>query len=179
MPNDPKSDAPDPQRRRFLALCTSAAGICAGGLLAAPVIAQLAAPVGKRTVRGADAPLDRGPATDFKTGEPRKVVVRGPSSDAWMKSEEELGPVFVIRKEDDSFAAFSAICPHLGCAVDYVADSARYFCPCHDTYFASDGAVQNGPSQRGLDPLEVSVVDGRVMLRFRRFLTGRADRVEV
>ncbi len=177
--SDERSPPDGTGRRQFLTICTGVAGACAGGLVAAPVVAELLAPRGKRTVHGAEALLDLGAVDDFKPGEPRKVVVRGPSSDAWMTSEDELGPVFVVRKEGDAFAAFSAICPHLGCAVDWVPESSRYFCPCHDTYFAQDGAVQVGPSQRGLDPLEVRVEQGRVRLRFRRFLTGRPDRVEV
>ncbi len=173
------SQADDPGRRRFITLCAAAAGACVGGLAVAPVVAQLVGPAGKRTVSAADGWLDLGPVIDFAVGVPRKVVVRGPSSDAWMKSEDELGPVHVVRKADGTFTAFSAICPHLGCAVDYVAETSKFFCPCHDTTFAADGAVEEGPSPRGLDPLEVSVEKDRVLLKFRRFRLGGADRVEV
>jgi Rieske Fe-S protein len=173
------SQADDPGRRRFLNVCTAAAGACVGGLAVAPVVAQLFGPAGKRTVSAADGLLDLGPVGDFVVGVPRKVVVRGPGNDAWMTSEDELGPVHVLRRADGTFSAFSAICPHLGCAVDYVPQTSKFFCPCHDTTFASDGAVEEGPSPRGLDPLEATVEKERVLLRFRRFRLGGADRVEV
>ena len=127
----------------------------------------------------ADGLLDLGAVEEFTVDVPRKVVVRGESRDAWMKSDDELGPVLVVRKADGRFIAFSAICPHLGCAVDGVAGSSKFFCPCHDTTFAADGGVEEGPSPRGLDPLEVTVANGRVLLKFRRFRLGGADRVEV
>lgn len=177
MADQSPPDAPDRGRRRFLALCSSAAGACAAGMIAAPVVAELVAPTGRKTVTGGGR-LDLGAPDDFKSGVPRKIVVRGPSSDAWMTSEDELGPVYVVR-EGDAFRAFSAICPHLGCAVDFEADKNEYFCPCHDTYFSKDGAVRTGPSQRGLDPLAVKVENGRVLLEFKRFRTGGTDRVEV
>ncbi len=173
------SQADNPGRRRFLSLCTAAAGACVGGLAVAPVVAQIVGPAGRRTVSAADGWLDLGLVSEFAVGVPRKVVVRGPSSDAWMTSEDELGPVHVARKADGTFAAFSAICPHLGCAVDYVPEASKFFCPCHDTTFAADGDVEEGPSPRGLDPLEVSVAEDRVLLKFRRFRLGGADRVEV
>ncbi len=174
----PPPDGPDEDRRRFLTLCAGAVGVCASGAIAAPVIGQLLAPVGLRTVHGSDALLDLGGVDEFTIDRPRKVVVRGPASDAWSASEEELGPVFIVRHSDGTFGALSAICPHLGCAVDFEEVKARYCCPCHDSYFGADGGVEAGPSPRGLDPLDVKVENGRVRLQFKRYRLGGAERIE-
>jgi menaquinol-cytochrome c reductase iron-sulfur subunit len=181
MSNDPRVPGNhDGRRRAFLSMCAGAAGACAAGALGAPLVVQLVAPMNLRTVRGGDAPVDLGPLRDFAPGRSIRVVVRGPSTDAWAVREEELGPVLVSRSPDGStLAAFSATCPHLGCAVDVAPDQGRFFCPCHDSFFGPAGQVETGPSPRGLDPLEVWIQNDRVLLRYRRFQLGRPDRVEV
>lgn len=89
-------------------------------------------------------------------------------------------PVNVTRlrapAETNSFAAFSSICPHLGCRVHWEAHHKRFFCPCHDGVFDSDGRARAGPPyEEGLDltrfPLRLErgalfihvVVDKRVL----------------
>ena len=54
-----------------------------------------------------------------------------------------------------TFRAFSAECPHAGCAVSTVADGA-ITCPCHGSTFDADsGAVTAGPATSGLQPRPV------------------------
>ena len=65
-------------------------------------------------------------------------------------------PVVLTYNERASVKAFSAICTHLGCVVQW--DSAGYIqCPCHDGRFnAQTGAVISGPPPAPLPPREVS-----------------------
>ncbi|MDE1857986.1 MAG: Rieske (2Fe-2S) protein [Thaumarchaeota archaeon] len=43
-----------------------------------------------------------------------------------------------------SWRAFSAVCTHAGCVVDFTGSSI--YCPCHAGYFSpSNGSVQSGP----------------------------------
>ncbi len=45
----------------------------------------------------------------------------------------------------ESFVALSSICPHLGCKVHWEANNERFFCPCHNGAFDSQGSPTEGP----------------------------------
>ena len=67
----------------------------------------------------------------------------------------------VTRTGDSTVRAFSAICPHQGCAV--TPKSGKLVCPCHGSEFAPDtGAVLEGPARSGLTTVAVAVRDGKV-----------------
>jgi thiosulfate dehydrogenase (quinone) large subunit len=54
-------------------------------------------------------------------------------------------PDIVVRHGNGSLAAFSAVCTHAGCEVEY--QSGVLLCPCHGSQFdASTGAVLQGPA---------------------------------
>jgi Rieske Fe-S protein len=63
-----------------------------------------------------------------------------------------------------TFAAFSAICTHQGCAVDAV-DGGTINCPCHGSKFKiADGSVANGPASQALEKKKVTVANGKITL---------------
>ena len=82
--------------------------------------------------------------------------------------------------EKPSILAFTATCPHLGCAVEFDGAEDRYECPCHESGFAKDGKKLFGPSLRGLDGLDVEIRgDGdnrEVWVRYKRFKAGIAEK---
>lgn len=60
----------------------------------------------------------------------------------------------------NDFIALSSICPHLGCRVNWEAQNARFFCPCHNGAFDASGkAIAGPPAEAGQSlaryPLEV------------------------
>ena len=70
-------------------------------------------------------------------------------------------PNVLIRAEDGSFAAFSALCTHGGCEVAY--QNGRLVCPCHGGVFnAQTGAVESGPPPSPLPARTVEERDGSV-----------------
>ncbi|WP_049564254.1 Rieske (2Fe-2S) protein [Nonomuraea sp. SBT364] len=73
--------------------------------------------------------------------------------------------IVVTQPSEGVFKAFSAACPHRGCAVGAPEDNVMR-CPCHGSEFAADtGAVLTGPAQGPLTPYPVKVEgDGIVMV---------------
>jgi Rieske Fe-S protein len=66
------------------------------------------------------------------------------------------GKIAVAQPTAGSVVAFSATCTHQGCTV--MAAGKRLECPCHGSIFdAFTGAVVQGPAQRPLGKVDVSV----------------------
>jgi len=174
--------ADDPDRRSFLKVTTCALGASAGVALVVPALRLVAAPAGATTVTGPSEPFDLGLVERFRVGaEPRKVEVIAPMvKDAWTAARNVvLGAAFIRRTGPDKIEALSAVCPHLGCAVGWDPAAKNFLCPCHDSRFQPDGARMTGPAERGLDPLPVSVVDGRLQLTWVRYRAGSSSREPV
>jgi glycine/D-amino acid oxidase-like deaminating enzyme/nitrite reductase/ring-hydroxylating ferredoxin subunit len=60
----------------------------------------------------------------------------------------------VYRGPDGKSHAFSAVCPHLGCVVQWNAAEKTWDCPCHGSRFDKLGKVVNGPANTDLAPAE-------------------------
>jgi Rieske Fe-S protein len=162
-------------RRTFLGAATVTLGACAGAsVLGALGVAVVGTPLGEAPA-GSELWVDLGPLSRFPEGLPVKVPIAGESRDAWTRFRaRNLGSVVVIRRTEAA-QTFSDMCPHNGCPVEPRRD--RLVCPCHSTDFGLDGTVLNdGPSPRGLDPLDNEVVEGRLRVRFQRFQTGSEER---
>lgn len=67
-------------------------------------------------------------------------------------------PVILIRVGEDDYRAFSAVCTHLSCIVEYQEDRSRIWCNCHNGWFDLNGQVVSGPPPRPLPPFEVDLV---------------------
>src|SRR5688572_28862611 len=92
-------------------------------------------------------------------GTPRKFPVLASRTDAWNKSPQTpIGAVYLRRTGSNAVKAFNVVCPHAGCFVEYVRARNGYYCPCHKSTFALDGAIASAsPARRGLDELEVEI----------------------
>ena len=63
-------------------------------------------------------------------------------------------PDIVVRDSAGTVRAFSAVCTHAGCTVQY--SSGEIVCPCHGgVYNAQTGAVESGPPPQGLTSQKV------------------------
>jgi Rieske Fe-S protein len=59
-----------------------------------------------------------------------------------------------VLNENGNLRALSAICPHMGCIVNWTAATGGFNCPCHNANFNSDGVFQPTPDYpRGPQPL--------------------------
>src|SRR6516165_9561707 len=72
--------------------------------------------------------------------------------------------VVVTQPAKDVFRAFSAVCTHVGCICNKVANGT-IDCPCHGAEFKiTDGAVVTGPAPAPLAARKITVSDGKIML---------------
>jgi Rieske Fe-S protein len=128
-------------------------------------------------------PLDVLPAD----GVPHQFALTDDVVDAWTRSPaQRVGTAFLTRVDDaegPKVTALSSVCPHLGCAVDFNGKAGDFECPCHASGFAKDGAKLFGPSLRGLDPLEVKLVENgdqtEIWVESAKFRTGVSERILV
>jgi len=87
------------------------------------------------------------------------VVSEIPVGGAVILSEEKVVLTQPIAGEVN---AFSVTCTHQGCPVSQVSDQG-IVCACHNSVFSTlDGSVVSGPATSGLNPVEISVEDGKV-----------------
>lgn len=174
------SDEPQQPRRRFLKLTSGA--LCGGIVVAVggPVVISFLAPRNLRTVTGGGDPMDYGKVDALPDGVPHQRDVVAQTHDAWARSDAHvIGSIWLLR-ESGHVAAYSAVCPHLGCSVGYDTKQHVFACPCHASTFAKGtGAPLGGPAPRGLDSLPLEIKDGTIRVTFKRFVLGIKQRREV
>lgn len=64
--------------------------------------------------------------------------------------------IAVFRNEEGEPVAMSAVCPHLGCTVNWNSAEKSWDCPCHGARYSSEGEVINAPAVKNLDRMECS-----------------------
>ena len=70
----------------------------------------------------------------------------------------------MLEKGDNEVRAFSAICTHLGCTVQWHPEEKKFICPCHQGIYDFNGNVLSGPPPRPLEKLPVKLRDGQVLV---------------
>jgi len=73
-------------------------------------------------------------------------------------------PVIVIRKTNGDYIAFSAVCTHLDCIVQYRKDYGQIYCACHNGRYDLNGRVASGPPPAPLQKYAVTIKDKEVIV---------------
>lgn len=66
-------------------------------------------------------------------------------------------PAILVQTADGELRAFSAVCTHLSCTVQYREDLHAIWCACHNGVYDLTGRNISGPPPRPLDSFEVHV----------------------
>ncbi len=73
------------------------------------------------------------------------------------KFGRDLG--IVVHTPEAEVKAFSAMCTHLSCTVQYRTDQAVVWCACHNGKFDLEGRNISGPPPRPLEQYDVHIED--------------------
>ena len=73
-------------------------------------------------------------------------------------------PGLLIRTADGNYRAFSAVCTHLGCTVQYKPGQNAIWCACHNGMYDLEGRNISGPPPRPLEPYDVHVSEGEIVV---------------
>jgi cytochrome b6-f complex iron-sulfur subunit len=68
-------------------------------------------------------------------------------------------PLIVIRLSDTDIRAFSAVCTHLACIVEFRKAQRDIYCNCHGGVYDLHGRNIAGPPPRPLAPYQVHIVE--------------------
>jgi len=180
---------PPPERRKFLKWVTNGLGALFGAVLGVPAVLYLLDPR-NRAARASDfkrvAKL-----SDLDEDVPKQVVIRDVRQDAWTLHPNDVrGRVWLVRRKGDKVDAYTTICPHLGCSIDYNPELRHFVCPCHNGTYSitstrkepTTGGVN--PAPRDMDSLEVNKVpnpadpkDHFIEVKYERFEPGHKEKI--
>jgi len=171
---------PPPDRRGFFKKV--AATVCGVLSVLGPIgagIAVLLDPTRRKVEEGALVKVTSLSSLP-EDGVPRKFPIVASRVDAWNRSPATaIGAVYLRREKGKPVQALHVVCPHAGCFVDYMPARNNFLCPCHNSTFAIDGAVNDpkSPSPRPLDELTVEVRNDEVWVKFQNFRAGVAEKI--
>ena len=137
----PVVEAPPFDRRRFLDALLTIGFVSTAAAIAYP-IARFVVPPGS------------GEAAPESVVAARAGALR-PNSAAIFKFGTKPG--IVVRTAEGDVRAFSAVCTHLDCTVQFKGDTSQIWCACHNGTYDLGGNVVSGPPPRGLEKFTVNL----------------------
>ena len=131
-------------RRSFLGACLGGLGVIAAAAVSWPLFRYLSPRTGSESFGKVVIP-----EKDVPEGEAKFFEFAGSSA-------------VLVRKRGGGLVAFSAVCTHLGCIVQWEKDKQDFLCPCHAGHYSADGVVTAGPPPKPLKKLPFAVADGNI-----------------
>ncbi len=71
-------------------------------------------------------------------------------------------PAILINTPQGKIRAFTAVCTHLDCTVQYREDISHVWCACHNGHYDLNGRNIKGPPPRPLEEYSVRIVDDNI-----------------
>jgi ubiquinol-cytochrome c reductase iron-sulfur subunit len=169
--------APEPTRRDFLYLATTAAAAVGGAAMLWPFVASLA-PDAETVAAGAPVDLDLAPIAE---GQIVKIFWRGKlifvrhRTPAEIKSAQDVNLATLKDPQPDSarvkpdhaqWLVVYGNCTHLGCVpLGNEGEYKGWFCPCHGSVFDTSGRIRQGPAPINLPiPPYTFVADTKIRI---------------
>ena len=133
------NDLANPQRRSFLSKALAAVSILFTGFVLYPMLQFLKQPLAKggTVSRVAAAKISE------MTNDSARIFRFGDS------------PAMLVKTPEGELKAFTAICTHLDCTVQYVKGKRHILCACHNGKYDLNGQVLSGPPPRPLEEFRV------------------------
>lgn len=128
-------------RRRFLDILFGGGLAALAGAVLYPVLHYLVPPKVKEVTTTS---VVAGKASDLAANAGKIVAFGGK-------------PAIIMRTPEGELRAFTAVCTHLACTVQYRPDLKHIWCACHDGHYDLHGQVLAGPPPRPLDEFKVTV----------------------
>jgi Rieske Fe-S protein len=76
-------------------------------------------------------------------------------------------PALLVRVGENDWRAFSAVCTHLNCTVQYQDSTRQIWCACHNGLYDLNGKVVSGPPPAPLEEYAVRVRGDEVVISRR------------
>lgn len=143
-----KSIAYAEDRRTFLSWVLSGGVLATMGSFLYPVVRFLIPP---KFTEVAVNEVDAGKVSDLK-----------PNSGKIVKFGNK--PAILIRISDTEWRAFSAVCTHLNCTVQYRDTTQQIWCACHNGTYDLNGRVVSGPPPNPLEEYAVNLRGDSVII---------------
>ncbi len=144
----PGTASPPPPRRAFLNLFLSTSIGASAIAIFYPILKYLAPPK-------AGGPV----TTSVVAGKASEIK---PNSGIIFKFGTKPG--ILIRTPDGALRAFSAVCTHLQCTVQYKKETSQIWCACHNGLYDLTGKNISGPPPRPLEQYTVNLRGDNVVV---------------
>lgn len=159
-----KYRSPVLDRRSFVKIITSALGSLMAAVVGLPVIQYFISPALGKEV--GDEWISLGTLEDYPLNIPTLFNFTLTKINGWERSSQSYG-VYVLREEGKDPVAFSDVCTHLSCRVNWDEEKNEFYCPCHAAFFDKYGNVVSGPPPRPMDRYETNIDGGQLFIHLR------------
>jgi menaquinol-cytochrome c reductase iron-sulfur subunit len=159
-PGTTEPPAENMPRRAFHLAVIYILGALIGAALAIPTLVYLLLPPKTKRDTGW---VDAGDVSQLTPGVPVEMSFQQSRVDGWRMVTEKK-TAWVVKEADNKIVAFGPQCTHLGCAYHWDESVKQFECPCHASFFSTDGKVLSGPAPRPLDRYLTKIQDNRLQL---------------